>query len=183
MDRAADAGRERDTAASVLQGKKETNDFDVFISYSRQDEAWVRDWLLPQLERQGICAYVDFRHFDVGAPVLVNIERAVAHCPKTLLVLTPDWVESEWTAFEGLLLQTDDPAGLRRRVLPILLKKCKLPKRLSIFTLADFTHRIRWEWELERVIDAIEGKEGLAEARGQKKETRQLSPRQLPPSV
>jgi GTPase SAR1 family protein/sugar lactone lactonase YvrE len=164
MDRAADAGRELDAAVSVLQGKKETGDFDVFISYSHRNEGWVRDWLLPQLEKRGIYAYIDFLHFDVGVPVLENIEHAVERCPKTLLVLTPNWVESEWTAFEGLLLQTDDPAGLRRRMLSLMLEKCELPKRVSIFTYADFTQPIYWERELERIVNAIEDRVSLPES-------------------
>jgi hypothetical protein len=164
MDRAADAGRELDAAVSVLQGKKETGDFDVFISYSHRNEGWVRDWLLPQLEKRGIYAYIDFLHFDVGVPVLENIEHAVERCPKTLLVLTPNWVESEWTAFESLLLQTDDPAGLRRRMLSLMLEKCELPKRVSIFTYADFTQPIYWERELERIVNAIEDRVSLPES-------------------
>jgi WD40 repeat protein len=163
MDRAADAGRERDAVVSVLQGKREIGDFDVFISYSHKDEEWVRDWLLPQLEKRGIYAYIDFLHFEVGVSVLKNIEQAVEHCPKTLLVLTPNWVQSEWTAFESLLLQTDDPTGLRRRMLPLMLEQCKLPKCLSIFTYADFTQPIHWERELERIIEAINDKVSLLE--------------------
>jgi len=166
MDRAADAGRERDAAAAILQGKIETSDFDVFISYSHKDKEWVHTWLLPRLEERGIYAYIDFRDFDVGVPVLVNIERAVDRCPKTLLVATPHWVKSEWTNFESLLLQTnpDDVVGLRRRMLPLMLEKCELPKRVSIFTYADFTQPIYWERELERIVNAIEDRVSLPES-------------------
>jgi GTPase SAR1 family protein len=155
MDHAADVGRDLDTAAAILAGKEETGDFDVFISHSHQDAEWVHDWLLPRLEKHAIHAYTK-RDFDVGVAVLVNIERAVEeHCPKTLLVLTPNWVGSEWAHFESLLLQTNDPGGLRRRILPLMLERCKPPKRLSIFAYADFTQPIHWERELERIIAAI----------------------------
>src|SRR5262245_56382636 len=66
--------------------------FDVFISYSHTNQAWVRDWLLPRLEETGLHVCIDFRSFDIGAPLLINMERAVARSRKTLLVLTPDWV-------------------------------------------------------------------------------------------
>ena len=138
--------------------------YDVFISYSHRDGAWVRDWLLPRLEAAGLRVCIDFRDFDVGVPSLVNMERAVERSRKTLLVLTPNWVESEWTNFEALLVQTDDPIGLRRRMLPLMLEKCELPKRVSIFTYADFTRSDQWEGQVKRIIDAINDKVNLPQA-------------------
>jgi hypothetical protein len=91
------------------------------------------------------------------------MEQAVKLCPKTLLVLTPNWIASEWTGFEGLLLQTRDPTNLRRRIVPLMLKECELPDRLSVFTYADFKQPIYWERELERIVDAIENRVRLAE--------------------
>jgi tetratricopeptide (TPR) repeat protein len=140
--------------------------YDVFISYSHRDGEWVRNWLLPRLELEnaGLRVCIDFRDFDIGVPSLVNMERAVEHSRKTLLVLTPSWVESEWTNFEALLVQTDDPIGLRRRMLPLMLKQCKPPKRVSIFTHADFTKPDEWEKQLGRIIDAINDKGNLPQA-------------------
>ena len=43
-------------------------DFDVFISYSSQDKAWVRGELLPRIEQAGVKAFIDFRDFTRGAP-------------------------------------------------------------------------------------------------------------------
>jgi hypothetical protein len=113
--------------------------YDTFISYSHQDADWVRQTLLPRLERAGLRACIDFRDFEIGAPSLVNMENAVERSRKTLLVLTPAWVTSEWTAFEALLIQTKDPAGRARRILPLLVKRCQLPGRLGIFTYLDLT--------------------------------------------
>lgn len=155
MDRAADAQRERETAASVLNGKRATGDFDVFVSYSADDEPWVRNWLLPHLEQNGVYAYVDTLHFDIGVPRLQNIERAMQRCPKTLLILTPNWLQSEWQTFEGLLLQTKDPVNVQRRIVPVLLAECELPDRLAMFTCADFTQRSQWEHELIRIVRAM----------------------------
>lgn len=69
----------------------------VFISYSHKDEDWVKNWLLQRLEAQGIATYIDYRDFEIGVPSLINMERAVEQCAKTLLVFTPHWVNSEWT--------------------------------------------------------------------------------------
>ncbi|MGD0205803.1 MAG: toll/interleukin-1 receptor domain-containing protein, partial [Dehalococcoidia bacterium] len=113
--------------------------YDVFITYSHKDGEWVQNWLLHRLEDAGLSVCIDFRDFDIGVPKLVNMEQAVDRSRKTLLVLTPSWVKSEWTNFEALLVQTDDPIGLRRRILPLMLKRCDPPKRIAMLTYADFT--------------------------------------------
>jgi hypothetical protein len=135
--------------------QQNTFDYDVFISYSHRDSEWVRDWLLPRLEETGLRACIDFRDFEVGVPSLVNMERAAEGSRKTLLVLTTNWIESEWTNFEALLVQTEDPIGLRRRILPLMRERCQPPKRIAMLTYADFTAPGRWENELERLIGSF----------------------------
>ena len=133
-----------------------TYEYDVFISYSSHDRKWVREWLLPRLEDgAGLRACIDYRDFEIGVPSLINMERAVERSKKILLILTPNWTESEWTNFESLLAQTDDPSGLRQRILPIKLAKCDPPKRISILTYADFTNESQNEIQLLRIISAI----------------------------
>ena len=112
--------------------------YDVFISYSHQDADWVWQQLLPRLERAGLRVCIDTRDFEIGTPSLVNMERAVDNSRHVLLVLTPAWVESEWTDFESLLGGTGDPAGRRRKLFPIMLKECKPPSRIAMLTWADF---------------------------------------------
>jgi hypothetical protein len=132
-----------------------TFDYDAFISYSHRDGEWVRDWLLPRLEEAGLQACIDFRDFELGLPSLVNMERATGRSRKTLLVLTPNWIESEWTNFEALLVQTEDPSGLRRRILPLMRERCQPPKRIAMLTYADFTTPGRWESELQRLVSSF----------------------------
>ncbi len=138
--------------------------YDVFISYSDREGEWVWNWLVPRLRAASLRICIDRESFDIGVPSLTNMERAVEQSRKTLLVLTPNWVESEWTNFEALLMQTDDPIGLQRRMLPLMLQQCKPPKRVSIFTHADFTNSDKWEKQLGRIIDAINDKVNLPQA-------------------
>ncbi|HMG74227.1 MAG TPA: TIR domain-containing protein [Pyrinomonadaceae bacterium] len=132
-----------------------TSNFDVFISYSHHDVGWVKDWFLPRLESAGLTVCVDFRDFEVGVPSTVNIENAVKRSRKTILVMTPDWSQSEWTDFESLLGHARDPSGRKGRLIPLLLKDCDLPDRLSMLTYADFTSFPNSEGELSRIIEAL----------------------------
>jgi len=139
--------------AAIQQHPLTARSYDVFISYSHRDSEWVRNWLLPRLEGAGLRVCIDFRDFEIGVPSLVNMEQAaMEQSRKTLLVLSPHWVKSEWTNFEALLVQTDDPIGLRRRILPLMLERCEPPRRIAMLTYADFTSPERWESQLQRII-------------------------------
>lgn len=127
----------------------------IFISYSSKNAEWVKTWLVPKIENHGVAAHVDYRDFEIGVPSVINMERAVEQCAKTILVFTPDWVNSEWTQFEGLMLQTQDPIGLRKRILPLMLADCQLPPRLKMFTYADFKNQNDWEAQFQRLISQI----------------------------
>jgi hypothetical protein len=129
--------------------------YDVFISYSQHDETWVQDWLLPNVEGANLRACIDFRDFELGAPRLTEIERAVVQSRKTLLVLTPDYLASEWDEFESILVQTLDPAARQRRLLPLVLKHCQLPLRIRVLTSLDFTKPSTQQPPFERLIKAI----------------------------
>jgi hypothetical protein len=94
-------------------------------------------------------------HFAIGVPILENIEQAVDRSNKTLLVLTPNWVASEWTGFESLLLQTHTPAGWGQRILPLRVQPCELPRRLGIFTYLDLTDPAELDFQFDRLVRTI----------------------------
>jgi predicted ATPase len=129
--------------------------YDVFISYSHADQSWVWDELLPRLEGSGLRVCIDYRDFEIGVPSLINMERAVENSRHTLIVLTPAWIGSEWTEFESLLVSTADPAGRRRKLLPVMLKPCKLPPHIAMLTYADFMEESERDHELARLVRSI----------------------------
>ncbi|HUW12775.1 MAG TPA: toll/interleukin-1 receptor domain-containing protein [Anaerolineae bacterium] len=135
----------------------DTYRYDVFISYSDHDREWVQGWLLHRLEETGLRVCIDFRDFELGVASLVNMENAVERSRKTLIVLTPEWVESKWTAFESLLIQTDDPAGRRARMIPLRLEPCEPPKRIAMLTYVDFTQPPEVDFQLRRLVASIRG--------------------------
>jgi len=114
-------------------------EFDVFISYSSRDKVWVRGELLTRIEQAGLKAFIDFRDFTRGAPSIKECERGVLKCRKTLLILTPSYIESEWCEFEGVMAQTLSPANRDLRLIPLLKAKCDMPLRIGALTHIDFT--------------------------------------------
>ncbi|NQU86889.1 MAG: toll/interleukin-1 receptor domain-containing protein [Mariniphaga sp.] len=127
----------------------------VFISYSHKNKEWVRNYLLTNLEKNGIPCHIDFRDFEIGKVSLLCMEEAVEKCDRTVLVYTPNWVNSEFAQFESVMLQTDSPLNLNKKILPLLLEECDIPKRLKILNYADLKDKTDWDTQLDRVIKQI----------------------------
>lgn len=120
---------------------------DVFISYSSRNAEWVRGELLPRIEAAGLRAFIDYRDFTRGAPSIKELERGVLECRKTLLVLTPEYVASEWCELETILGGTLSPANRDLRLITLLKAPCDLPLRIAALTYVDFTaadHTLAW---------------------------------------
>ena len=124
----------------------------VFISYSHKDEDWVNHYLLANLEKNGIPCHIDHRDFEIGKASLLCMEEAAEKCQKTILVFTQNWVESEFAQFESVMLQTDSPLNFNKKILPVKLETCDIPKRLKILNYANFTNKTEWDTQLYRVI-------------------------------
>ena len=135
--------------------------YDVFISYSHADQDWVWNWLIPRLKAEGLILCTDQESFDIGVPSLVNMENAVLASRHTLLVLTPAYVNSQWTLYEQILAQTQDPIGQRQRTLPVLREPCELPPRIAMLTYVDLREGANAEGQMCRLINAIRGSRTL----------------------
>lgn len=121
---------------------------DIFISYSHADSDWVKNRLLPELEQHNFTSFIDHKDFRSGASSVQEMERGVLETRRTLLVLTPEYLASEWCLFENLLAQTLDPAAVQRKVVPVLLKKCNMPLRLQMLHYRDLSGDDPSQWAL-----------------------------------
>nr|KAG5691554.1 hypothetical protein BaRGS_012354 [Batillaria attramentaria] len=76
--------------------------FDVFVSFSSHDFRWVVEKLVDQLEnrRHPYKLCIHLRDFPVGMPIADSISWAVDNSRCTLLVLTRDFLASEWCRHE-----------------------------------------------------------------------------------
>ena len=130
-------------------------DYDVFISYSSQDKDWVRGDLLNEIEKTGLRAFIDYRDFKRGAPSIKEMERGVSICRKTLLILTPNYIESEWCEIECIMSQTLGPANRNLRLIPLLKTECNKPLRVRALTHIDFTDGADFDLAWEQLLEAL----------------------------
>ncbi len=139
--------------------------YDVFVSFSPADAAWVEGWLLPRLERAGLVVCTPATCFEPGAPLATETERAIRESRRILAVLSPDWVAGHWSDFEAQLAHYRDPNAHTRRLIPLLLRPCEPPDRIRLLNWVDLTDEDSREAAVERVIRAIRGQLELPEIR------------------
>ncbi|XP_004764048.1 toll-like receptor 6 [Mustela putorius furo] len=83
-----------------LEEVQRTLQFHAFISYSEHDSAWVKNELVPCLEKEGIRICLHERNFVPGKSIVENIINCIEKSYKSIFVLSPNFVQSEWCHYE-----------------------------------------------------------------------------------
>lgn len=139
IDRAVEAEREIQTAASVLQGKIATNDFDVFLCHNRKDKAAVRK-VGELLKGRGILPWLDEWELQPGVPWQPALEKQIEQIKSAAVFVGEDgigpWQQQELDAFLREFVSRKCP------VIPVVLSnapnKPALPVFLKGMTWVDF---------------------------------------------
>nr|QIX11779.1 toll-like receptor 1 type 2 [Chrysolophus pictus] len=76
--------------------------FHAFISYSERDSLWVKNELIPNLEKGEGCIQLcqHERNFMPGKSIVENIINCIEKSYKSIFVLSPNFVQSEWCHYE-----------------------------------------------------------------------------------
>lgn len=75
--------------------------YDAFISYNVQDELWVMEKLIPELEgKQGWRLCLHHRDFEPGRPIMDNIIDGIYSSRKTICLVTRNYLKSNWCSSE-----------------------------------------------------------------------------------
>nr|AAH55366.1 Toll-like receptor 6 [Mus musculus] len=74
--------------------------FHAFVSYSEHDSAWVKNELLPNLEKDDIRVCLHERNFVPGKSIVENIINFIEKSYKAIFVLSPHFIQSEWCHYE-----------------------------------------------------------------------------------
>ncbi|NXR16375.1 TLR6 protein, partial [Semnornis frantzii] len=84
-------------------GEQETTlQFHAFVSYSERDSLWVKNELIPNLEKEEGCIHLcqHERNFIPGKTIVENIVNCIEKSYKSIFVLSPNFVQSEWCHYE-----------------------------------------------------------------------------------
>ncbi|XP_008051208.1 toll-like receptor 1 [Carlito syrichta] len=83
-----------------LEELQKTLQFHAFVSYSGHDSNWVKNELLPNLEKENIQICLHERNFVPGKSIVENIINCIEKSYKSIFVLSPNFVQSEWCHYE-----------------------------------------------------------------------------------
>jgi len=110
--------------------------YDAFISCSDADEEFV-EWLRARLERAGLKTLTSYE-LRGGLPKYVNKEEAIRASAHVVPILSPAWVQDEWKQLDTAIATAVDPAAKARKIIPLLLADCEIPKYLEPLESRDF---------------------------------------------
>ncbi len=128
--------------------------YDVFLSYRQQepDKSWVRKTLLPRLEAGGLRACIDYRDFRLGAPVVLEMARAVGESRYTLAVLSPAYLDSNFTELENVLAEHLGLEKSQRRLMAVMRQACAPRLGMRARLWLDMTDDEEFEVNVERLV-------------------------------
>jgi hypothetical protein len=162
MEHAADAQRDCESAASKLQGKIATQDFDVFLCHNGQDKPSVRK-LSKQLKEHGLLPWLDEEQLQPGLPWQRLLEGQITQIKAAAVFVGKDgigpWQRQELDAFLREFVRRGCP------VIPVLLantpQEPTLPVFLEAMTWVDF--RIQDPDPMQQLLWGITGKREVGE--------------------
>ena len=103
----------------------------IFISYCHKQGEWVLDRLVPCLKAGGAEMLIDEERFEAGKAVLGQMDAVQDLAEKHLLILSPDYLESEYCTHEMNRAINTDPVFDSGAVIPVILADCNLPDRIN----------------------------------------------------
>jgi WD40 repeat protein len=135
MNASADEARSIAAASSIILGKEETTDFDVFLCHHIADKPAVRS-IAQRLRKQGILPWLDEAELIPGRPWQEELERQISHIRAAAVFVGPGgigpWQNQEMRAFLNEFVERGCP------VIPVLLPGAVIPD------LPVFLRRMTW---------------------------------------
>ncbi|OYW74785.1 MAG: hypothetical protein B7Z37_16135 [Verrucomicrobia bacterium 12-59-8] len=96
---------------------------DFFISYNKADKAHalaIKCWL----EDAGHTTVMQATDFHAGSNFVLEMDSAAKGAARTLAILSPDYLNSSFTAPEWAAAFVNDPTGRGRKLVPVRVREC-----------------------------------------------------------
>ena len=96
---------------------------DFFISYNHADQHWA-EWIAWQLEAAGYSTVIQAWDFLAGSNFVLAMDTAAKQATRTIAVLSPDYLTSQFTPSEWAAAFRQDPKGEQGLLLPVRVRPC-----------------------------------------------------------
>ena len=107
-----------------------------FVSYNNADEKWA-EWIAWHLEEAGYKVVIQAWDFEAGQNFVQNMHDAAERSERTIAVLSPDYLSSQYTQPEWQAAFKKDPTGNKGLLVPVRIRQCELPGLLAQVTYID----------------------------------------------
>ena len=122
----------------------------IYISYTDHMSQWVRSTLKPMIDSWDIAnVMLPERDMVAGKAISNERRRLIVEADKIIVVVSPDYYNSEWCSYELMHAIQNEPTLSRGRIIPVLIDGCKLlPKNMEVVVPLfayeqDFSQRLR----------------------------------------
>lgn len=133
--------------------------YDAFLSYNRRDLEWATRLYgrLGRFRVDGRPLKIFFAPSAVtaGQSIPRTLSDALDNSQHLLVVLSPDWVSSEWCQLESQMATWRDPSASHRVVLPLMVAECDRPAELRHIRYIDFRDESKYETSLRELVDTL----------------------------
>jgi tetratricopeptide (TPR) repeat protein len=96
---------------------------DFFVSYTSADRPWA-EWIAWELEYAGFSVVVQAWDIQPGSNFVHEMHEATRVAERTVAVLSPAFLASEFCEAEWGVALRRDPSGRERRLVPVRVREC-----------------------------------------------------------
>ncbi|MFD4642290.1 TIR domain-containing protein [Lentzea sp. NPDC058436] len=139
MNSHANARRDLDVAATTLKGKREAEDYDVFLCHNVRDKSLVMK-VVAELEARGILPWLDIHDIPPGSRWQNEMANGIEKSRSAAVLVGPSGF-GPWHDAEMQLISDWSVRDARRRVIPVFLEGAdqdlKMPGFLRVWSTVD----------------------------------------------
>jgi hypothetical protein len=130
---------------------------DVFVSYRHQEpvKSWVRGVLERGLVDAGLRVRIDYRDFPLGSPLVLEMAKAVEESRYTLAVLSPAYLDGNFTELESVLAEHLGLEQTQRRLLAVMREPCRPRLGMRARLWLDMTDDAQIDDQLARLVEEL----------------------------
>jgi hypothetical protein len=104
---------------------EEPKHYDFFVSYNGADQEWA-EWVAWVLEENGGYS-VKIQAWDIrpGSNFVLEMDQAAKLSARTIVILSPNYLGSNFAQPEWAAAFAGDPKGLEKRIVPVMVEHCE----------------------------------------------------------
>lgn len=136
---------------------------DFFVSYTSADRLWA-EWIAFQLEEAGFSTIIQAWDFRPGSNFVIEMQKAASEADRTIMVISSDYLKSQFTSPEWAAAFVHDPQGIERKLLPVVVRMCSIPGLLKSVVYIDLTE-VDERNAKQRLLDGVNAKRAKPQQR------------------